>query len=59
MGPLGEQGGRDYVQGLMNAIKGMDHETATRALEELAKVDYSDSEAGLEQTKEILSSFGI
>lgn len=59
MGPLGEQGGRDYLQGLMNAIKGMDSETATKALEELAKVDFSDTEAGLEQTKEILSKFGV
>ena len=58
LGPLGEQGGKEFVDGLNRMIANVDAEDQQKALQQLASIDWSSWDA-MEQAEAILKDFGV
>ena len=57
LGPLGEEAGKKYVDGLNKMIEGLDPEKQQEALEQLSQIDWSDWDA-MEQADAIMKALG-
>ena len=57
LGPLGEEAGRKYVDGLNKMIEGLDPEKQQEALDQLSQIDWSDWDA-MEQADAIMKALG-
>lgn len=58
LGPLGEEGGKQYLEGLNTMVKDLDPKEQQEALAQLNNIDWSSWDA-MEQADKIMKEFGV
>jgi hypothetical protein len=58
LGPMGEEAGKKYTEGLNKMLEGVDVEDQQAALAELGQIDWSNADA-MEQADAIMKQYGV